>query len=157
MTLHLVLTEDDGDIIFWKESLPRCCFSEYVKDILIAEKGKEIAVLPVLKEQGFIKKRVDTKIYFHKKDEIEIVRRIPKGRRARIVKKLIRKHLRMNYDGLLAGVPAAEEKKEITDAFKPNQDYSMNVKEIEPSADDEMSEEYRQMLSQMTKGKYTRE
>ena len=153
MTLHLVLTEDDGDIIFWKESLPRCCFSEYVKDILIAEKGKEIAALPVPKEQGFIKKRVDTKIYFHKKDEIEIVRRLPKGRRARIVKKLIRKHLRMNYDGLLAEVPA---KKEIMVELKPPQD-PMSVREIESSVDDEMSEEYRQMLSQMTKGKYTRE
>ena len=153
MTLHLVLTEDDGDIIFWKESLPRCCFSEYVKDILIAEKGKEIAVLPVLKEQGFIKKRVDTKIYFHNKDEIEIVRRLPKGRRARIVKKLIRKHLRMNYDGLLAEVPT---EKEIMVELKPPQG-PMSVREIEPSSDDEMSEEYRQMLSQMTKGKYTRE
>ena len=153
MTLHLVLTEDDGDIIFWKESLPRCCFSEYVKDILIAEKGKEIAALPVPKEQGFIKKCVDTKIYFHKKDEIEIVRRLPKGRRARIVKKLIRKHLRMNYDGLLAEVPA---QKEIMVELKPPQD-PMSVRDIDPSVDDEMSEEYRQMLSQMTKGKYTRE
>ena len=37
MELHFLLTEDDGDIIFWKESLPHFYFSEYVKDILVAE------------------------------------------------------------------------------------------------------------------------
>ena len=106
MELHFLLTEDDGDIIFWKESLPHFYFSEYVKDILVAEKRKKYAFLPVPQEQGFTRKRVDTKLYLHGKDVIEIVQKLPKGRRARIIKKIIRKHLRMNYRKAGAIVPS---------------------------------------------------
>lgn len=158
MEIHFLLTEEDGDIIFWKESLPHFCFSEYVRDILLAEKRKKFAFLPVPQEQGFTKKKVDTKIYLHGKEEIEIVQKFPKWRRTRIIKKIIRKHLKMNYRKAGANVASEETKEEIKLTVQPVEE----IKELKETADvvsyeddDEMSDEYRQMLDQMSRRKFT--
>ena len=158
MKLHFLLTEEDGDIIFWKESLPHFYFSEYVKDILVAEKRKKYAFLPVPQEQGFTKKRVDTKLYLHGKDVIEIVQKLPKGRRARIIKKIIRKHLRMNYRKAGAIVPSEEEKEEIKINAQPAEEEKTTTDvndAVNYEDEDEMSDEYRQMLNQMSRRKFS--
>lgn len=163
MKLHFLLTEEDGDIIFWKESLPHFYFSGYVRDILRAERRRKYAFLPVPDKQGFLKKRVDTKLYLLEKEEIETVMSFPRGNRTRIIKKLIRKHLRANYERAKAEKPEEEVKETIESATATQTEIadlneSKDEKKItvsEEVADDEMSDEYRKMLSQMSRRKFS--
>lgn len=161
MTLHFLLTEEDGDIIFWKESLPPFYFSGCVRDILRAEKRKKYAFLQVPDEQGFIKKRVDTKIYLTGKEEIEIVMSFPKRSRTRTIKKLIRKHLRANYQGAKVKKPVEEIEEDTKEETKIQIQEVIENKEPEKitvtdeSTADEMSEEYKKMLSQLSRRNFS--
>lgn len=52
MIIHFCLREDDGDLLYWRKSLPRGTFNYYVRQALLAEKAKRIADLPLPEKLG---------------------------------------------------------------------------------------------------------
>ena len=97
MKIHLVIGKKDGDIGYWMESLETGLFSGYVHAILKAELKKKIATVPVPEKQGTIIKKIDTSIYISDKNVLEMISNFPQGKRSKIIRRIIRKHLAVNY------------------------------------------------------------
>ena len=62
MHFHIVFGNTDGDILHWKNSLPKNTFSHYVREILSAEKRRRIAVIPLPEQPGISTGRIETHI-----------------------------------------------------------------------------------------------
>ncbi len=174
MQIHLRLGVKDADIIFWKNSLPKSCFCMYVKEILAAEKMKKIAPVPVPAKPGYDRQNVDYKLIIQDKALIQFVKTFPEWKRSPMIKQIIRKHLKANYGNSWLEDPADE--KENSTAAPPDvkeetavieetpvtqeeeiAEESLNVEEDIPQdaifdddEDDDMSEEYRRMLREMS-------
>ena len=97
MRFHLIIGTKDADIAFWMAQLPKGSFSHYVVMILKAEAKKKIAVLPVPEEPGLLARTTNATIYF-KSDAIEeMIKKIGRGKKGNYIKRIIRKHLEVNY------------------------------------------------------------
>ncbi len=142
MIFHLVLREDDWEIIAWKNTLKKHEFNSYVRAAIAAERAKKIAYLPVPKvlEKGEL--FYDTKLYFVGREEVSSIRTLPKRKRTLVIKKILLKHIRANQMKLFED---------------PEEKIIETVKQVAPppevknqEVDDDMSEEYRKMLNQMS-------
>lgn len=128
MVIHFSLREKDGDLMYWKESLPRFSFNRYVRAALLAERSKTIAVLPVPKERGSSSKTVETKLYFYDRELIQMVKACPVRKKASYIKSVLRKQIEANYQNSESAKP------ELTPPKK---------------SQDDMSDDYRRMLLEM--------
>lgn len=97
MRIHLKIGKKDADLIYWIESLPYGCFSHYAVLILQAEVRKKIAVVPVYEQEGLSDKTKEVAIYVNDKQVISLIEGLPKGTRARYIKKIVRKHINANF------------------------------------------------------------
>lgn len=129
MIIHFCLREDDGDLLYWRKSLPRGTFNYYVRQALLAEKAKRIAELPLPEKPGKCGGFVDTKLYFYDRELIQMMRACPSKKRTPYIRKVLRKHLEENANRLKETTQQAEQ---------------TNI------PDDDMSDEYRKMLLQMS-------
>lgn len=129
MIIHFCLREDDGDLLYWRKSLPRGTFNYYVRQALLAEKAKRIAELPLPEKPGKCGGFVDTKLYFYDRELIQMMRACPSKKRTPYIRKVLRKHLEENANRLKVTTQQAEQ---------------ANI------PDDDMSDEYRKMLLQMS-------
>lgn len=135
MVIHLSLGREDKDLIAWKRALPKMTFSWYVREIIRADKKGMILELPLETapvEDGEV---YDTKLYFTGKEEIVFIRTIPKGKRNKKIKEVIRRHLEANRK------------------YCASRDEETNAEIVEPKEhphQDDMSDEYREMLRRMS-------
>lgn len=97
MKFHLIIGTKDADIAYWMASLPKGCVSHYLVVILQAEIKKKIAILPVPEEPGLLEHTTHITIYFKSKQIEELLANVKKGKKGNYVKKIIRKHLGVNY------------------------------------------------------------
>lgn len=172
MQIHLRLGVKDPDIIYWKNHLPKSCFCMYVNEILAAEKSRKIAAVPVPAVPGFEYQNVDYKLIIQGKAIIQFVKSFPERKRSIMIKKIIKKHLKANYgDSWLehpsdkiepatetvpvkeknvmseTTLPVVEEEEDGAEALTADEDIPQ---ETDFDDDDDMSEEYRKMLREMS-------
>ncbi len=119
MKIHFVVGKKDGDIAYWMESLENGLFSGYVIAILKAELKKKIASVPVPQKKGSITKKIDTSIYVSDKNVLEMLSKIPQGRRSKFIRSIIRKHLAVNYKKGMPVIHACEKKDDIDSVGNP--------------------------------------
>lgn len=168
MKFHLKLGKKDADIVGWAKYLPDQTFSNYVKMILLAEKNKTHAVVPVPPSKTLLEVKVDTAIRISDKSLIQFVRSFSKEGMATAAKRIIRKHIEWNYahqseqEELHSALSndekptlVAEKQPELKNTFDSQQgsiskDDSEVVRHDDMEDDDEMSEEYMEMLKKLS-------
>ena len=96
--IRFVLSEDDTDLIGWKNSLPPRSFTETVNKILVSESGGRIA--PVLYEFSSSEVAEEVRAGFYVGDEnvLALLSGINKGDRTDAIKEIIRKHIKHNRE-----------------------------------------------------------
>lgn len=127
MVIHFSLREKDGDLMYWKESLPRFTFNRYVRAALFAEKSKTVADIPVPPTRGTSKRTVETKLYFYDRELIQMVRACPVRKKAHYIKTVLRNQIEANYQ------KAAEARKpqpQIEQSPAANDDYRRMLLEM---------------------------
>ena len=163
MTVHVVLGFRDSDIVYWRSSLPKNCFTHYVREIVNSERNKDIAVLPVPEDRGIVMRKEEVQIIFRTNAEIRFIRSLPKGKRAAMLKSIIWKHLLANYRKVgveIEEIPPQQEQREIMADQKgftetKKEEIKEEIKEektsdeVEIIEEDEMSEEYKKSLREM--------
>ena len=139
MVVHLYFGQKDKDLIAWKKALPKMAFSWYIREIIRADKRGEILELPLEFADVEDDETVETKLYFTGKDEIWFIRAIPRYRRNKKIKEVLRRHLEANKEYKLKSrdEPLVDEAEELEE-------------EDVVTTDDDMSAEYREMLRKMS-------
>lgn len=135
MIVHLSMGRDDKDLIAWKKALPKMTFSWYVREIIRADRKGMILELPLETASVEDGEEYDTKLYLTGKEEIVFIRTIPKGKRNKKIKEVIRRHLEANRK------------------YCTNQGEATNAETTEMKGvyrQDDMSDEYREMLRKMS-------
>ena len=130
MVVHLCFGPDDKDLLAWKKALPKMTFSWYVREIIRAEKKRMVLELPletVAVEDG---ERYETKIYFTGKEDISFIRTIPKGKRNKRIKEVIRQHLEVNRKYIASQSECIGETMGEPDDDAPNVDTSDEYEEM---------------------------
>ena len=96
--IRFVLSEDDTDLIGWKNSLPPRSFTETVNKILVSESGGQIA--PVLYEfsSSEVADKVKTGFCVADENALVLLNGIKKGDRTDAIKKILRKHIAHNRE-----------------------------------------------------------
>ena len=96
--IRFVLSEDDTDLIGWKNSLPPRSFTETVNKILVSESGGQIA--PVLYEfsSSEVADKVKTGFCVADENVLALLNGIKKGDRTDVIKEIIRKHIKHNRE-----------------------------------------------------------
>ena len=105
-------------------------FSWYVREIIRAEKKRMVLELPletVAVEDG---ERYETKIYFTGKEDISFIRTIPKGKRNKRIKEVIRQHLEVNRKYIASQSECIGETMGEPDDNAPNVDTSDEYEEM---------------------------
>lgn len=169
--VHVYFGPKDGDLTYWRHSIPKNSFSFYVRTALAAERKKKIAYIPVPASRGSIEKPFEMKIFLTDKDAALMMESIPKFKRNAELKRILRKHLEANYNGYFAKKQPefveSEPEQEIIEELAPAEETVSEVveqgeniiasneldeteTEVEEPDDDEMSDEYRKMLEQMS-------
>lgn len=128
MVIHFSLREKDGDLMYWKESLPRFTFNRYVRAALLAERTKTVADIPVPEERGTSTRTVETKLYFYDRELIQMVKACPVRKKASYIKSVLRKQIEANYQRQKVAAPEPTPPK---------------------AGNDDMSDDYRKMLLEM--------
>ena len=130
MVVHLCFGPDDKDLLAQKKALPKMTFSWYVREIIRAEKKRMVLELPletVAVEDG---ERYETKIYFTGKEDISFIRTIPKGKRNKRIKEVIRQHLEVNRKYIASQSECIGETMGEPDDDAPNVDTSDEYEEM---------------------------
>ena len=96
--IRFVLSEDDTDLIGWKNSLPPRSFTETVNKILVSESIGQIA--PVLYEflSSEVADKVKTGFCVADENVLVLLNGIDKGDRTDVIKEIIRKHIKHNRE-----------------------------------------------------------
>ena len=96
--IRFVLSEDDTDLIGWKNSLPPRSFTETVNKILVSESIGQIA--PVLYEfsSSEVAEEVSAGFYVDDENVLALLNGIKKGDRTDVIKEIIRKHIKHNRE-----------------------------------------------------------
>lgn len=135
MHFHIVFGNTDGDILHWKNSLPKNTFSHYVREILSAEKRRRIAVIPLPEQPGISTGRIETHIRIPDRLLSQYILSIPKRKRSTTIKNIIRKHISVNYKRLSMDEQPAELSVNPKDNNKPEEldDYRKMLLQISGS------------------------
>lgn len=138
MNLHIVFGKKDADIVCWIKGLPPQMFSHYARRILLAEKNRRLAVVPIPEKNELIFEKIDTKLLLSEKELTQYVHSFPQGKMSAEVKRILRKHIEWNY--------SRAQRNEATVGEIKAKHKSEPVLE----SDDEMSDEYRKMLMELS-------
>lgn len=98
MKVHLRLTEKDVDLCRWRHSIKHGMMTYYVGQILLAEAQGKIACLPSVSAYSEKKDPCDVYMVFTDSDIISLLLTFPVSRRNATLKKIIRKHLRLQSE-----------------------------------------------------------
>ena len=94
--IRFVLSEDDTDLIGWKNSLPPRSFTETVNKILVSESVGQIARIPYEFSSSEVADKVKTGFCVADENVFALLNRINKGDRTDAIKEIIRKHIKHN-------------------------------------------------------------
>ena len=96
--IRFVLSEDDTDLIGWKNSLPPRSFTETVNKILVSESIGQIARIPYEFSSSEVAEEVNAGFYVDDENVLALLNGIKKGDRTDVIKEIIRKHIRHNRE-----------------------------------------------------------
>ena len=96
MKINVKLTKNDGDLIGWKNFLPRRSFSETMNRILVIERDGRIARIPCEFSSAEIKEGDNFSFYIADEKAFELLSSMEKGTRSSVIKSIIRKHIDEN-------------------------------------------------------------
>ena len=96
--IRFVLSEDDTDLIGWKNSLPPRCFTESVNKILVSESIGQIAHIPYEFSSSEVAEEDRTGFYVGDENVLALLNGIHKGDRTDVIKEIIRKHIQHNRE-----------------------------------------------------------
>ena len=94
--IRFVLSEDDTDLIGWKNSLPPRSFTETVNKILVSESIGQIARIPYEFSSSEVADKVKTGFCVADENVLALLNGINKGDRTDAIKEIIRKHIKHN-------------------------------------------------------------
>ena len=94
--IRFVLSEDDTDLIGWKNSLPPRSFTETVNKILVSESIGQIAHIPYEFSSSEVAEEDRTGFYVDDENVLALLTGIKKGDRTDVIKEIIRKHIKHN-------------------------------------------------------------
>ncbi len=97
MVIHLILWPKDGDISYWRSTLPPKTFGKHVNYILACEATGRQAILLVPEERGRLNKKVDLRFSAKDRGAIKLLRQIPSRKRSAYIIQTVRKHLDRHY------------------------------------------------------------
>ena len=96
--IRFVLSEDDTDLIGWKNSLPPRSFTETVNNILVSESIGQIARIPYEFSSSEVADKVKTGFCVADENVLALLNGIKKGDRTDVIKEIIRKHIQHNRE-----------------------------------------------------------
>ena len=96
--IRFVLSEDDTDLIGWKNSLPPRSFTETVNKILVSESIGQIARIPYEFSSSEVADKVKTGFCVADENVLVLLNGINKGDRTDAIKEIIRKHIQHNRE-----------------------------------------------------------
>ena len=96
--IRFVLSEDDTDLIGWKNSLPPRSFTETVNNILVSESIGQIARIPYEFSSSEVAVKVKTGFCVADENVFKLLNGINKGDRTDAIKEIIRKHIKHNCE-----------------------------------------------------------
>ena len=96
--IRFVLSEDDTDLIGWKNGLPPGGFTETINKILVSESGGQIAHIPFNYSSAEVGETVQTGFYVDDENVLALLNGIKKGDRTDVIKEIIRKHIKHNRE-----------------------------------------------------------
>ena len=96
--IRFVLSEDDTDLIGWKNSLPPRSFTETVNKILVSESVGQIARIPYGFSSSEVAEDVRAGFYIGDENVLALLNGIKKGDRTDVIKEIIHKHIKHNYE-----------------------------------------------------------
>ena len=96
--IRFVLSEDDTDLIGWKNSLPPRSFTETVNKILVSESIGQIARIPYEFSSSEVANKVKTGFCVADENVLALLNGIKKGDRTDVIKEIIRKHIKHNRE-----------------------------------------------------------
>ena len=96
--IRFVLSEDDTDLIGWKNSLPPRSFTETVNNILVSESIGQIACIPYEFSSSEVADKVKTGFCVADENVLALLNGIKKGERTDAIKEIIRKHIKHNRE-----------------------------------------------------------
>ena len=96
--IRFVLSEDDTDLIGWKNSLPPRSFTETVNKILVSESIGQIARIPYEFSSSEVADKVKTGFCVADENVFALLNGINKGDRTDAIKKILRKHIAHNRE-----------------------------------------------------------
>lgn len=94
--IRISVTKEDGDLIGWKNSLPKRTLSETINKILIHESDGRIARIPYNFSSAEIKEGDHFGFYVTDEKAFDLLCGMEKGTRSNTVKSIIRKHIKYN-------------------------------------------------------------
>ncbi len=97
MMLHMLFGKKDGDLTYWKSTIPIGMFSYYVRLVIEADIKKTYIILPIPKEPGRLKKPCDVKVPIKDAELLKHLSILPSKQRSQYIKKILRKQLDWNY------------------------------------------------------------
>lgn len=134
MVVHFYLGQNDKDLLAWKKALPKMTFSWYIREIIRADRKGMVLELPLETATVEDGEEYDTKLYFTGREEITFIRTVPKGRRNKRIKEVIRRHIEAN-------------RQYLANQVAENSAVSIDTENGAPKSD--MSDEYEEMLRRM--------
>ena len=96
--IRFVLSEDDTDLIGWKNSLPPRSFTETVNKILVSESIGQIERIPYEFSSLEVADKVKTGFCVADENVLALLNGIKKGDRTDVIKEIIRKHIKHNRE-----------------------------------------------------------
>ena len=96
--IRFVLSEEDTDLIGWKNSLPPGSFTETVNKILVSESIGQIARIPYEFSSSEVAEKVRTGFYVADENVLALLNGINRGDRTDAIKEIIRKHIKHNCE-----------------------------------------------------------
>ena len=96
--IRFVLSEDDTDLIGWKNSLPPRSFTETINKILVSESIGQIARIPYEFSSSEVADKVKTGFCVADENALALLNGIKKGDRTDVIKEIIRKHIKHNRE-----------------------------------------------------------
>ena len=96
--IRFVLSEDDTDLIGWKNSLPPRSFTASVNKILVSESIGQIAHIPYEFSSSEVAEKVKTGFCVADENVLALLNGIKTGDRTDAIKEIIRKHIKHNRE-----------------------------------------------------------
>ncbi len=94
--IHFVLSSEDGDLIAWKNSLPKRRFNRTVCEILVSESKGTLAAVPLRFSSAECSESVHCLLRLQDENAIRLIDSIDPGEVTPYIKKIIRKHIKKN-------------------------------------------------------------